>query len=186
MVSEDRLSDARAGRRRFDVALALAIAAVQIGVTYAAGRHQLDRRSLDFVGVALLGAGPAALVVRRRMPVATLAMAFASTLAYWLIGYVRGPVFLSLLVAFVTAVMAGHRVAAWSSIGASIFMSPTFTRQRVEPSAWAPTTGVAAGVPGAPWRAKARRPPRAAMPAVARPRAPMERITSRRLIRPSR
>jgi signal transduction histidine kinase len=121
MVSEDRLSDARAGRRRFDVALALAIAAVQIGVTYAAGRHQLDRRSLDFVGVALLGAGPAALVVRRRMPVATLAMAFASTLAYWLIGYVRGPVFLSLLVAFVTAVMAGHRVAAWSSIGAGFF-----------------------------------------------------------------
>jgi signal transduction histidine kinase len=39
-----------------------------------------------------------------------------ATLTYWLVDYPRGPIFLSLIVAFVTAVMAGKRVASITSL----------------------------------------------------------------------
>jgi hypothetical protein len=42
----------------------------------------------------------------------------AVTLAYMLLGYAYGPVFLSLIVALYTAVMEGHRLAAWLGAGA--------------------------------------------------------------------
>ncbi len=69
-----------------DIALAAAIAVVQVGVTYLAGRHQVDRKSFDVLAGVLLMAGPAALTVRRRIPVAVYATAFASTLAYVSLG----------------------------------------------------------------------------------------------------
>jgi signal transduction histidine kinase len=102
--------------RRGDFAVALVVGVLQVGGTYLASRHQPDRRAIDLLGFALLAAGPAALVVRRRMPVIALAVAFGSTLAFWEIGYARGPVFLALAVAFFTAVMAGRRAAAAISI----------------------------------------------------------------------
>ena len=90
--------------------------AVQLGFTYLAGRRQSDRYSLDLVGVALLAAGPAALVLRRRYPSAVLAFTLAATLAYSTIGYVRGPIFFALIVAFATVVVHGRRWVAWSSL----------------------------------------------------------------------
>ncbi len=99
-----------------DVGLALGVGALQILATYGASQNQPDRPSLDAVAVALLAAGPAALVARRLYPASVLVVTFATTLSYWVIGYARGPVFLALVVAFVTAVMAGRRLVAWSSI----------------------------------------------------------------------
>ena len=108
-------------RPRVDLAVALVVGVLQVGGTYLASRHQPDRRAIDLLGFALLAVGPAVLLVRRRAPVISLAVAFGSTLAYWEIGYARGPVFLSLAVAFFTAVMAGRRVAAAVSIVAGFF-----------------------------------------------------------------
>ena len=68
------------------------------------------------LGYALLAAGPVALLARRSHPVPVLGVAFVATLSYWLADYPRGPVFLALIVAFVTAVMAGYRTLAWLSI----------------------------------------------------------------------
>src|SRR5439155_18889212 len=99
-----------------DVMIALGAAAIQIAGTYFAARHQPTRRSLDALAFFLLAVGPAALLIRRRYPVVVLAVAFASTHAYSVIGYGRGPIFASLIVAFFTAIMRGHRFAAMVSL----------------------------------------------------------------------
>jgi hypothetical protein len=57
----------------------------------------------------LVAVGPAALVLRRRWPGAVLLAAFCSTLAYWLLDYPGGPIFLSLIIALFSAVRAGQR-----------------------------------------------------------------------------
>ncbi len=96
--------------------LALLVGVAQLLFTHLAGRDQADRYSLDLLGVALLLAGPAALAVRHRYPSAVLIVTLAATLTYWEIGYVRGPIFLALIVAFATAVMHGRRWLAWGSL----------------------------------------------------------------------
>jgi signal transduction histidine kinase len=101
-----------------DVAIAVTIGVAQVVGTYFAGRHQPDRYSWDALGVFLLVVGPAALLVRRRWPRAVMAVVLASTLAYWVIGYVRGPVFFALIAALVALVMAGRRRAAIAALGA--------------------------------------------------------------------
>ncbi|MGH2599923.1 MAG: sensor histidine kinase [Dehalococcoidia bacterium] len=98
--------------------LGLVLAVVQIVGTRFAARAQPDREPLDAVAVALLVAGPAALTVRRSHPVAVLWAVVAVTLAYMLLGYPYGPILLSLIVAFYTAVTEGHRRAAWLAAGA--------------------------------------------------------------------
>jgi signal transduction histidine kinase len=96
--------------------VAALIAAVQIGGATVAGRHQPDRYAIDAPAVALLLVGPVALLLRRRYPVAVLAACFGSTLAYVVVGYPQGPIFLAMIVAFVTTRLLGHRRAAWISI----------------------------------------------------------------------
>jgi signal transduction histidine kinase len=109
-------------RRPADVALALAVGAVQIVPTYFMGRHQPGSRSLDLLGFVLLGAGPVALVVRRRFPGTVHVVVFTTTLLYaQVFGYPRGPIFLGLIVSFVTAVLAGRRVIAWGSLALGYF-----------------------------------------------------------------
>lgn len=105
-----------AGGAPGDVALAALAALVQIGGTVLAARHQTDARSLDVPGYLLLASGPAALVVRRRWPVAVLVTAFATTLCYLLLGYPGGPIWMALIVAFGTALVLGHRIAAYISL----------------------------------------------------------------------
>ncbi len=96
--------------------LPLVVGFVQIVGTHFAGLRQLGRVDLDGLGIVLLAAGPAALFVRRRYPVAVLWFTLATTLTYLLLDYPRGPIFLALIVALVTTVMAGHRVAAVASL----------------------------------------------------------------------
>jgi signal transduction histidine kinase len=99
-----------------DVALAAGVAIFQVGATYAAAHHQKVRHPWDVGAVVLLAAGPAALVVRRRYPVAVLAIALGTALAYWVIGYGRGPLFLALILALFTAIVEGHPRAAIASL----------------------------------------------------------------------
>ena len=59
---------------------------------------------------------PASLVWRTRAPVAVLGVVFATTLAYAALGYPEGPVYFSLIVAFCTTLLTGHRRVAWATI----------------------------------------------------------------------
>jgi signal transduction histidine kinase len=106
----------RAGGRRRDLVLAAVAAVVQVGGTTLAARHQADSRTLDVWGYLLLAAGPVALVVRNWRPVAVLAAVFAVTLGYTLLSYPGGPIWLALIVAFFTALITGHRRAAYGSL----------------------------------------------------------------------
>ncbi|MDQ3662515.1 MAG: sensor histidine kinase [Actinomycetota bacterium] len=98
--------------------LPLIVAVIQVGITTLAAHGQPERMELDARGVMLLAAGPAALALRRRYPAAVLGFVLATTLAYFLLGYPRGPIFFALIIAVFSAVMAGRRAAAFGSIGA--------------------------------------------------------------------
>jgi signal transduction histidine kinase len=97
-------------------AFLLALAAFQIVGTHFAAEDQVDklgRDPLDAVAIVFLIAGPLALVWRRRRPVPVLLFVLAITLTYLALGYAYGPIFFSLVIAIYTAVVEGHRRAAW-------------------------------------------------------------------------
>jgi signal transduction histidine kinase len=96
--------------------LPLVVGIIQIIGTHFAGFRQPERLDLDGLGILLLAVGPAALVLRRRYPVAVLGFVLATTFGYLMLDYPRGPIFLALIVSFVAAVMSGHRVAAVISL----------------------------------------------------------------------
>ncbi|MDD1059322.1 sensor histidine kinase, partial [Streptomyces cocklensis] len=98
---------------------ALALAFVQVVGSSLAGRHQTVRLDLDWLGYLLLLAGPALLLLRRRRPVEVAAGTAVVTLLYTVLGYPYGPVFASLVVAFFSAVAAGHRRAVLVIAGAA-------------------------------------------------------------------
>ncbi len=122
---------------------AILAAVVQVGITSVAGGHQPEARSLDAVGIALLLAGPAALLLRRRQPALTLGLTFVPTMAYWLTDYPRGPVFVSLLIAFVTVVMRGYRALAWASLGLGYVLTAWVRPYIAHDGSW-PDWGMAA------------------------------------------
>jgi signal transduction histidine kinase len=99
-----------------DVFLAAAVGIIQLSVTLTLAHNQEGRDSIDALAVILLLAGPAALYWYRRAPVAVMVATLVPALAYWTLDYPRGLVFLACVVAFVAAVLAGHRVAAWSTL----------------------------------------------------------------------
>ena len=99
------------------VGLALAVGIPQVGFTILAGLNQPERRDFDVLAFLLLAAGPVALLARRRYPSAVLGVAFATTLAYVVIGYPQGPVFLGLIVALFNAVLSERRLMAWLTLG---------------------------------------------------------------------
>jgi signal transduction histidine kinase len=96
--------------------LPLIVAVVQVGITYLAAHRQPEQPELDAWGFILLAAGPGALVFRRRYPATVLGFVLATTLAYSLLDYPRGPIFFALIIAVFAAVMAGRRVAAIGAI----------------------------------------------------------------------
>ncbi len=101
---------------RRDFAIAGAIAVVEVVGAAFAGTHQDTRLDFGVGGALLLVAGAVALGWRVRYPVAVLFVAYATTLAYAVLGYPEGPVYFSLIVAFCTALLTGHRVVAWATI----------------------------------------------------------------------
>jgi signal transduction histidine kinase len=101
--------------------LPLVVAVIQVVGTNFAAHEQPERRAFDALAIILLAAGPAALVFRHRYPAMVLGFVLAITLGYFLLDYPRGPIFLSLIVAFATAVIAGRRIAAIGSLVVGYF-----------------------------------------------------------------
>lgn len=91
----------------------LGLLAFEIVGTFGAGRGQPDRESVDPVAIALVVAAALPLLWRRRYPLPVLVASHSIVLAYWLLGYPGGPIFLSPLIAFFTAVLHGQRIGAW-------------------------------------------------------------------------
>ena len=106
--------DERPSRRDLivDVVLAITLGAFVTFVTYVASHEQPSRRAFDIGTVVLIWVAAGALVARRRHPVAVLVVVFGATLVYFTVGYANGPIWLALIVAYVTAVLKGHRLAA--------------------------------------------------------------------------
>ena len=92
-----------------DVLIALGVAIVQVVGSVGANHNQSWATPLDAAGFVLLVCGPFALLVRRRLPVTVLLVVLAVTVLYVARGYGYGPVFLSLVVAFLSAATAGSR-----------------------------------------------------------------------------
>ncbi|RZL76465.1 MAG: sensor histidine kinase [Rhodococcus sp. (in: high G+C Gram-positive bacteria)] len=92
-----------------DLLIALGVAIVQVVGSIGANHNQSWATPLDAAGVVLLVCGPLALIVRRRFPVTVLLVVLAVTALYVARGYGYGPVFLSLVVAFLGAATAGSR-----------------------------------------------------------------------------
>jgi signal transduction histidine kinase len=131
-----RLRTALSTIRPIDLALTVALVAVQVAATALVAGHQTADHScwwgsdcaapthLDAGAFVLLAVGPLALQVRRRHPAPVLAVVFAATLLYATLGYAAGPVYLSLIVAMATAVTAGSRLAGWLAVFAGWALFP--------------------------------------------------------------
>jgi len=109
---------------RTDVAFALIAGAIAIVGTYFVGQNQPDQHALDAVALALLAAGAAALVFRRRYPSWVLIFVNGITLLYLLLDYPKGPNFLTTIIAFFTAVLMGRRRLAWAVLAAEFVLFP--------------------------------------------------------------
>jgi signal transduction histidine kinase len=105
--------------------LGLALVAFQIVGTFGAAHGQTDRADVDGLAIALIVASAVPLLWRRRYPIAVLLATHSIVLTYLLLDYPRGPIFLSPLIAFFSAVFEGHRVWAWVLLTAG-FVADTF------------------------------------------------------------
>ena len=129
-----------------DVALALLAVAIGVGGTALAAGHQRGVRQLDVIGYLLLVAGAAALLVRRRWPLGVFTVAFVSTLAYGVLNFPGGPIWLPLIIAFITMLTTGHRLVAYVSlpVGYAAFVGlANVVNDRPLPSLWT-AAGIAA------------------------------------------
>ncbi|WP_433614722.1 sensor histidine kinase [Dactylosporangium sp. CA-139114] len=114
---EERIDRRRANRFRGPhvVPLAIFLALVQVFGTRAAA-YGSTGHPLDETGYLLLIAGPAALLLRHRLPLFALAGALAATVAYFSQLYPNGPGFIAALVAVFWALNAGFRWLTWLSV----------------------------------------------------------------------
>ncbi|HEY7048376.1 MAG TPA: sensor histidine kinase [Jatrophihabitantaceae bacterium] len=93
-----------------DAAVALAVGAVQLASTAALAAHRGEHLAAS--GIVLLVASAVVLVARRHYPVAVLAATYALTFGYLATSNPRGGIWLSVIVAFGTAIYLHRRRAA--------------------------------------------------------------------------
>ncbi|MGV9819414.1 histidine kinase [Nocardia xishanensis] len=93
----------------WDWGLAFIVAVVQVAGSRGANMHQTGTQSLDVLGYLLLLAGPVALLFRRTQPLPVLVVTLAACGIYLALGYGYGPIFISLVIAFLTAATIGSR-----------------------------------------------------------------------------
>jgi signal transduction histidine kinase len=107
----DRPGSVSRSSQVFDGVLATGLAALLVVGSFFASQGQ-HRRPFDAGAVALLIVAAGALAWRRRYPVPVLGVVFGAVLVYQVLGYANGPIWLALIIAYFTAVVAGHRLAA--------------------------------------------------------------------------
>jgi signal transduction histidine kinase len=119
-----------------DLLLAVAVALFQAGVT-AAITHE-DGADVPPLATVLLAVSGLALAGRRRWPIPVFAVVFAATFGYLLAGFHMGPIWLALIIAFLTVMVRGHRRvgAAFLVVGYAIAVAD-------DPS-WVSAAGLAA------------------------------------------
>ncbi len=91
---------------------------VLVGSAFAAHGQHGQRVAPDIWSQLLLLASGLLLLWRHRHPVAVVSGTVAVVLAYLALGYPYGPVLLTVAVACFSAVVRGHRRAAWTAMGA--------------------------------------------------------------------
>jgi signal transduction histidine kinase len=89
-----------------------------VGSFGAASDHDTGRYGMDALAIVLILLGPLALAVRDRWPLGALAVCLGSAAVYVGLGYVYGPIFLSIVVALIYAVLRDRRRGAWLLAGA--------------------------------------------------------------------
>ncbi|MFF4353077.1 histidine kinase [Streptomyces sp. NPDC001530] len=94
----------------------LVTAFVLLGSNFAAHSQEGDRAPLDLFARALLLVGCGLLLWRQRRPVLVAFGTAAAAMIYLGAGYPYGPVFLTVAVGCFSAVVAGHRRAAWTAV----------------------------------------------------------------------
>ncbi|MFB7877520.1 sensor histidine kinase [Nocardia sp. NPDC056064] len=92
-----------------DWGLAVVVAVIQLAGSSGANGHQTGVRALDAFAYLLLLAGPIALGFRRLLPEPVLLVTLLAAVSYVLRDYGYGPIFLSLVIAFLTAAVTGSR-----------------------------------------------------------------------------
>ncbi|MFC7547626.1 sensor histidine kinase [Plantactinospora sp. GCM10030261] len=119
-----RWSVRSARRAGFDLVLALGLMAFGLVATRFAGENQPGSTPLDTLGVALIVAATAALVVRRRWPLVTLGVDAVAVSTYLVLGYPYGPVLIAYVVAVYTvATRLPTRRAAVAGVVATVVLS---------------------------------------------------------------
>ncbi|WP_431956244.1 histidine kinase [Nocardia lijiangensis] len=110
----------------WDWGLAIIVAIVQVAGSRGANMHQTGTESLDVLGYLLLIAGPVALLFRRTQPLPVLVITLAACGIYLALGYGYGPIFVSLVIAFLTAATIGSRWWTYplAPIGYATFVWP--------------------------------------------------------------
>ncbi|MFF1838939.1 sensor histidine kinase [Streptomyces sp. NPDC058231] len=91
-------------------------AVVMIGSSVAARGQLGERVPLDVFARVLLLVAVAVLLLRHRRPVLTVFVSSAAAMIYLAAGYPYGPVFLAVAVGCFSAIVAGHRRAAWVAV----------------------------------------------------------------------
>lgn len=109
---------------RGDMAFSLLVVVAQLIGTYLIGLTRSGHRPFDAVAFALLAAGAASLVFRRRHAAWVLIFTQGITLLYVILGYPKGPNFLSMIIAFITVALQGRRLIAWSVLAAEFVFFP--------------------------------------------------------------
>lgn len=125
------------GGARRTLALPAVVAVVGVAGSSFVAVHQTGR-PLGVLALVLLLAGPLALVVRRWNPPVVLGLVAAVLTAYLTLGNPNGPVYLATVVALVSAVGAGHRVAAFGIVGAAYVVVLVVDLVRDPAGAWGP------------------------------------------------
>jgi signal transduction histidine kinase len=132
-----------------DIVIAVAVVAVELaigGATYSWQQHHQVLNGPTWTGHRLIALSGLALIWRRRFPTAVLAFVLAATLGAGAVGGLGSSGWLALIIAFVSADIAGRRAAAIASlvIGYTVSIWPPWLIGKTGHTSLAVALGVAA------------------------------------------